>query len=83
MGQYFQSHPENPQERLIEEATEKAIAQAEQSDDDDAVGTFVEVKIDQAAKSRQIQTAVFEHGRYDGDEAALDHGGSLNRKAGF
>ena len=48
---------------------------AGRADDDDAVGAFADMEIDQRAQSLQIQTAVLGHGGNDGDEAALEHGG--------
>src|SRR6185436_13680730 len=44
-------------------------------DDDDAVSALADVEIDESAQPLQVETAVLEHRRDDGDEASLQHGG--------
>jgi len=43
-------------------------------DDDDAVGPFVHMEVDQAAKPAQVEPAVVLHGRHDCNQASGDHG---------
>jgi hypothetical protein len=44
------------------------------ADHDDTVGTFLDVKVDEAAEAGQIQAAIFLHRRDDGDNRTGNHG---------
>jgi hypothetical protein len=48
------------------------------SDHDDAIGAFRNMPVDQPAQRVQIETAILEHGRYDCNQAALQHVASEN-----
>ena len=47
---------------------------AGRADDHDAVGTFGDMPVDEAAQAGEVQAAVVVHGRDDGDKRSGNHG---------
>jgi len=43
------------------------------TDDHDGIGTFVDMEINESAQGIQIETAIFMHGRDDGDNGSSNH----------
>src|SRR4051812_8158580 len=51
------------------------------ANDDDAIGSFTNMEVDQGTQSLKVKAAILEHWSNDCDEAALQHGEFLNKKA--